>query len=353
MAQRKRTTLPKDFHDLLTTASTDELVAVFDNREVDAHDGYGKKAALSFYNCSVDLARWLLEHGADPNTADRGGHTPLHHRGRDLEVMALLLNSGADISAQDHVGNTPLHAAARSLDADAVTMLMSRGANVHAKNSRGQTPLAVALEIATTTSLEQALAVAELLRSAGAEVSAIMRGDVESVGRDWEFYRSHGENEPHFAAQEPTLRALYELVGATPARPHRVHDGISPITVTGSDPTDQHQELWGLLVPGTGASRTVQGEVIRITGRVAIEINENGGINWDAGFQLMLAALMIHLGTGVPLPAPALAEARRLAVGLRTGIGVEGDVLRLAELGVQWVLANPDPTVLPAPSYRR
>ncbi|MEO7587982.1 MAG: ankyrin repeat domain-containing protein [Arachnia sp.] len=345
--------MPKDFDEMLTTASLDDLVAVFDTRGVDAHDGYGRKAALSFHSCGLDLARWLLGHGADPNTTDRGGHTPLHHRGPDRDVMHLLLDSGADISARDNSGSTPLHAGARSLDDGAVKLLLSRGAAVDAENERGQTALAVALEIATTTTLERALAVTETLLVAGAGVSAVMRRDVESIGRDWEFYRAQGGNQPHFAAQEPTLKALYELVGATPARPHRIHDGTSPITVVGSDWADQHQELWGLLVPAQGAARTVQGEVVRITGRVAIEINENDGVSWDAGFQLMLAALMIHLGTGIPLPATDLAEARALAVGLRTGGGVEEDVLRLTQLGVQWVLANPDPTVLPAPPYRR
>ncbi len=51
---------------------------------------------------------------------------------------------------------------------------------------------------------------------------------------------------------------------------HRIiHDGISPIAVTETEWSKQHQELWDFLVPASGCAKTLQGEVIRITGRVA------------------------------------------------------------------------------------
>lgn len=46
----------------------------------------------------------------------------------------------------------------------------------------------------------------------------------------------------------------------------------------------QYGDLWDLLVPDSGQCRTLQGEVIRIAGRVGHEVYDNGGINWDRSF---------------------------------------------------------------------
>lgn len=70
-----------------------------------------------------------------------------------------------------------------------------------------------------------------------------------------------------------------------------VHDGKSLITVTATDWREQHAELWNLLVPGRGKCKTVQGEVVRIGGRINNEIFRQGGAHWDGEFCKMLNAL--------------------------------------------------------------
>lgn len=56
---------------------------------------------------SAECVRLLLERGADPNTRDSSGSTPLMIAG-SAEVVRQLLSAGADIEARDSYGNDPL-----------------------------------------------------------------------------------------------------------------------------------------------------------------------------------------------------------------------------------------------------
>ncbi|MDK8193797.1 hypothetical protein QP794_27315 [Paenibacillus sp. UMB7766-LJ446] len=64
-----------------------------------------------------------------------------------------------------------------------------------------------------------------------------------------------------------------------------MNDGTAPIQITATTWSKQHQELWEYLIPPQGHAQTVQGEVIRITGRVSHEVLNNGGGNWDAEYR--------------------------------------------------------------------
>lgn len=57
--------------------------------------------------------------------------------------------------------------------------------------------------------------------------------------------------------------------------------------MTKSSWQEQFDQLWDLLVPSCGAASTVQGEAVRVCGRLAHELLDNGGINWDDDFQTM------------------------------------------------------------------
>ena len=353
MGKRKRKTLPKDFAQLLEQASFAELVAVFDGCELEATGGYSKSTALGFYNCPDELVRWLVEQGADIDARDTYQRTPLHHRSTSwIGGVDLLLDLGADIEAQDYQGDTPLHAAAKSHKAEAIAALIRRGADVDARNRQGHSVLQIALATTRNADIEATAKIAQTLLAAGLQCDESLLAEVERIGREFEFHRATF-NPDYLEATQAALACLYRLFDVTPVASRKVHDGHSAILVTATGWFEQHQQLWALLIPSSGAAATVQGEVIRVSGRISREIHHNGSANWDGDFKAMLAALVGHVSSGVPLPAAELAEARALAVALRGGNDDAEHTDRLCELAVHWVIANPQPLPLAAPAYSR
>ncbi|KAL4994938.1 ankyrin repeat-containing domain protein [Aspergillus recurvatus] len=72
---------------------------------------------------------FLLQSGADPNSATWGGHT------------LLLLSNGADVNTTDDHGLSPLHAAAETAKVEMVELLFNHGADINAQTHLGLTPL--------------------------------------------------------------------------------------------------------------------------------------------------------------------------------------------------------------------
>lgn len=351
MAKKKKT-LPRNFRELIEAGDIDALKAVYEECELDARGGYNKETALSFYKVPDELVGWLVGQGADINAADNYKRTPLHnqaanHRGN----VKLLLDLGADINALNYRNETPLHAAADSYNPKAVQTLLEHGADVHARNNGGFTALSKALMCCNNADIANMAEVAGLLLAAGAKITEDMREAVKRIGKDFEFYKE-SFNKDMLGETETALAKLYKLFNVEPAAPRKVYDCNSAITVKSSGWAAQHEELWQLLVPGSGYAQTVQGEVIRITGRISYEIIDNGAVNWDSDFKKMLAALPFYFSEGVPLPDNVLQEVSSLIKCLENGNGNE-EPARLCELAVLWVLSNPDPVLLEQPVYKR
>ena len=234
-----------------------------------------------------------------------------------------------------------------------MSFLIEKGADINAKDDMGRTPLAEALATCRNINIAQAAEIAEMLIKAGADVVPEMAERVEIIGKDFEFHRENF-NKDYLAETEAGLEKLYALFDVKPAPKRKIYDGVSPIIVKTGSWKEQYDELWELLIPSSGAAKTVQGEVIRITGRVQDELYRNGGVNWDRNYRNMLNSLPNHFASGTPLSEQELEETKELISNIRAN-GSDEDAIteRLCELAVLWVLSNHTPIPLGKTNYSR
>ena len=90
----------------------------------------------------------LLALGADPNTADQRGGTPLHYTasyGREV-IVPLLLAAGANPNVANMNGWTPLHVAASYGREEIVQLLLDAGADPTMTTKLRETPSRLARE---------------------------------------------------------------------------------------------------------------------------------------------------------------------------------------------------------------
>ena len=352
---KKRVTLPKEFKDLMDEGNIEALKAVYDRCELTAHDGrFSLCTPLHMGGVPDELVIWLVEQGLDINIPDYYGATPLYRQailGRD--TVKLLCELGADIEKPNTYGDTPLHMAAEFFHPRTVKFLIDKGANVNAKNDMGRTPLASVLMVCRGIYIAQTAEIASMLLDAGAKKSSKMKERVEQIGKDFEFHRE-SIHPDYIEAADKGLTKLYELFDVKPVEKRLTHDGVSPIKLVEGSWEEQYEELWSFLIPSSGAAKTVQGEVIRIPGRVRDELDRNGGVNWDRNYRKMLQAMPQYLSLGIPLSEQELAETKELIAQVYgKDFDDEPRLDRLCQLAIAWIEQNPEPLPLEEPSYKR
>ena len=174
-----------------------------------------------------------------------------------------------------------------------------------------------------------------------------MQAIVSRIGKSFEFHR--GNFNPDYVDETSAgLDRLYMLFDVAPVPRRIVHNGKSPIVAKSVGWQDQHQELWEFLVPSSGPAANMQGELIRISGRINDELGRNGGLNWTHDHRKMAKAYLQIIRSGTPLDDDALAEADAVIKGLNKN--AEASIL-LSQRATDWVALNPDPMKLPKPEY--
>ncbi|XP_072229854.1 poly [ADP-ribose] polymerase tankyrase-2-like [Leuresthes tenuis] len=96
------------------------------------------------YN-NPEAAEYLLQHGAEVNSEDKGGLIPLHNAASygHVEVAALLIKYDSCVNATDRWAFTPLHEAAQKGRTQLCALLLAHGADPTLRNQEGQSPLDV------------------------------------------------------------------------------------------------------------------------------------------------------------------------------------------------------------------
>ena len=114
-----------------------------------AQDGFQPLGLAAFFG-HLEVVEYLLVKGAEVNSASRNQMQvmPLHAAvaREGGEIAKALLEQGAQVNARQQDDFTPLHAAAQNGQVEIAQLLLDFGAEVNARMSNSKTPLALAEE---------------------------------------------------------------------------------------------------------------------------------------------------------------------------------------------------------------
>lgn len=148
--------------------------------------------ALVSYAESVDVAKILIDSGADVKTRSYEGRTVLFNA-NDIELAKFYVSFGVNVQTEDENGNTALFYVRD--DYSVVKFLVSHGAKINHKNHNNETPLfnASSLSFSTTISSFHKKELIKTLVENGADVNvednlnrtplsqAVIKQDVETI----------------------------------------------------------------------------------------------------------------------------------------------------------------------------
>uniref|UniRef100_A0ABD2XHL0 Uncharacterized protein n=1 Tax=Trichogramma kaykai TaxID=54128 RepID=A0ABD2XHL0_9HYME len=124
---------------------------IYQNLELNTEDRNGDTALHhALANGDWEMAKLLMKNGADPDTFNKVGATPLHVISRNdictkLEEFFRLVDANYEVkvrvNARDANGNSPLHFAISRDHRPTIELLLSRKADPNVANAAGSTPL--------------------------------------------------------------------------------------------------------------------------------------------------------------------------------------------------------------------
>ena len=164
------------------------------------------------YGGYTDTVRYLVslpEVDLDHEGSNNFSALQLAVQGKHADVMQVLIDAGADIETKDDDGRSPLHVASLS-ELAAVKMLVKAGADVRATDARRDTCLILAACFGLTDTVRYLVCLPEV---------------------DLQHQENRNNTALHFAAQEKHLEVMQVLIDAGADIETRNDDGRSPLHV--------------------------------------------------------------------------------------------------------------------------
>ncbi len=128
----------------------DQLASLISGEDVNLRDTTTNTTALEYAvrSANREMVQFLVSHGADVNSRNASGITPLMMIDEDAtcELIWDLINAGANVNAKDESKDTALMRAANVGNLEAVKALLEAGAKVDSINENGETALMFAAE---------------------------------------------------------------------------------------------------------------------------------------------------------------------------------------------------------------
>ena len=147
----KETQEPLDVFEAAAFGRTARLEAILDDHpgliDAFAEDGFFPLGLAAFFG-REEAVRLLLARGATLNLSAKNAMkvAAIHAASAEggFEIARLLIEAGADVNAVQQAGFTPLHAAAMSGKLELAKLLLARGADPKARADDGRDALAMA-----------------------------------------------------------------------------------------------------------------------------------------------------------------------------------------------------------------
>lgn len=199
---------------------------------------------------------------------DASGNTALHYcaDSKNIRVAELLLNNGAKLNLANAIGDVPLMNAvfeSTSEDFSMVALFLRYTCDVDRKNNYGSSPL--------------------------------------------DFARTIGIND--------VVNCLEKYVYSDGVVVDRPSVKYLDLTLNDEDLTEW---VWDNLIPSSGQASSVQGEILRVIEKLRWESQQNGNINWDDCFVMMVDFLEQQLVEGSSFTQEVKASIQQDLMRLRT-----------------------------------
>lgn len=348
---QKRTTLPDNFKDLLKEGNLEQLKQVFEKCDINAKvaRGIGYSNALSLYPLPREFAFWLKDQGIDLEYKGRANRTPIFDHVEQFRFggdAMLLVELGCNIHAITQYGETLMHSAVAFRNIPIIKYLVQQGFEIDLEkqkqsqpNLKGNNYLEILLQHNTSAvALLSLVEPCQLLIEYGVPVTPYCKKYFSHIVKQFEFYKTGMAKDIQKECCK-NLETLYQLFDVCPIPERKLHDGISDIIIKGNTEDEMYSNLWNLLVPANGKAQSMQGEAVRIFGKLSHELLDNGGINWNSDFKQMADTLLHYFTCGVPLSLEKMNTATKILSALHTNIS-EKSLLIVRSLLIEWIKQN-------------